>query len=45
MFCYRVFVIFSPSKNISHAQDLREVAAYVKDEMPIPIKHDIAETL
>ena len=34
---FLVFVIFSPSKNISDAQGLREIAAYLKDEMPIII--------
>ena len=41
----RIFVLVFSFKNISRAQGIREVAAYLKDEKPTPMKIDIEETL
>ena len=40
-----IFVLVFSFKNISRAQGIREVAAYLKDEKPTPKKLDIEETL
>lgn len=42
---YTVYGFFFSSKIFLMHRVHREVTAYLKDKMPIPIKRDVAETL